>query len=124
MTNGQSTTLLSSVRKLVAAQSLRTVSDRQLLERFRACQDEAAFAALVRRHGSMILGVCRRVLRNEQDAEDACQATFLVLARKAGSIHKKDSLGSWLHGVAFRVASDLKRRRARLPRGFTPAGSP
>jgi RNA polymerase sigma factor (sigma-70 family) len=113
MTNGQPNALLKHIRKIVAAQTFRNVSDRELLDAFALRQDEAAFAVLVERHGSMILGVCRRVLRSVHDAEDACQATFLVLARKAGSIRKKDSLGSWLHGVAFRVASDLKKRLAR-----------
>ncbi len=113
MTNGQPNTLLKHIHKLVAAQAFRNLSDRALLDSWIVRRDEAAFAALVERHGSMILAVCRRVLRRLHDAEDACQATFLVLARKAGSIRKKDSLSSWLHGVAFRVASDLKKRDAR-----------
>jgi RNA polymerase sigma factor (sigma-70 family) len=79
-------------------------SDAQLLERFVAGRDEAAFELLVWRHGPTVLGVCRRVLRNEQDAEDAFQATFLVLVRKAGSISKRQAVGSWLYRVAHRVA--------------------
>jgi RNA polymerase sigma factor (sigma-70 family) len=121
MTNGQPNPLLKHIRKIVAAQTFRDLSDRELLVCFVDQHDEAAFAALVERHGSMIFGVCRRVLRSVHDAEDACQATFLVLARKAGSIRKKDSLGSWLHGVAFRVASDLKKRLARRQRGSAAA---
>ncbi len=77
----------------------------QLLERFAADRDEAAFEALVSRHGPMVLGTCRRMLADPHDVEDAFQATFLVLARKAGSIRDADRLGPWLHGVARRVAA-------------------
>jgi RNA polymerase sigma factor (sigma-70 family) len=84
-----------------------------LLERFVRGHDEAAFTVLIERHGPMVLGVCRRALPNFHDAEDACQATFLVLARKAASVRKKTSLCSWLHGVACRVAVNLKRDHAR-----------
>jgi RNA polymerase sigma factor (sigma-70 family) len=87
--------------------------DGQLLARFVACRDEAAFAALVRRHGPMVLGVCRRVLRHPQDAEDAFQATFLILARKAASVLKREAVGSWLYAVAYRTARDARDSRAR-----------
>src|SRR5438105_11988132 len=80
------------------------VSDAQLLARFIACRDERAFAALVRRHGRRIWGVCHRVLRHQQDAEDAFQAAFLVLARKARSVVKRESVGGWLYRVAYHIA--------------------
>jgi RNA polymerase sigma factor (sigma-70 family) len=105
--------VLQQVSRLVAERGAGALSDGELLERFVAERDGAAFAALLRRHGPMVLGVCRRVLRHTHDAEDACQAAFLVLARKAASIHQQESVGSWLHGVAFRVASSLKRDLAR-----------
>src|SRR5215469_2858053 len=82
--------------------------DAELLERFISHRDEGASEALVRRHGPMVLGVCRRVLRNEADAEDAFQATFLVLVRKAAAIRCRGQLGNWLYGVAHNTA--LKAR--------------
>jgi RNA polymerase sigma factor (sigma-70 family) len=88
-------------------------SDRQLLERFTARRDEDAFATLVRRHGPMVLGVCRRVLRNREEAQDAFQVTFLVLARKAGSLEKPELLAHWLYGVAYRTAVRARDRSAR-----------
>jgi RNA polymerase sigma factor (sigma-70 family) len=87
--------------------------DGDLLERFAREREEAAFAALVRRHGPMVLGVCRRVLRDAHLAEDAFQATFLVLARKAGSVARPELLGNWLYGVALRTASEARTRAAR-----------
>ncbi len=93
------------------------LTDGQLLARFVAARDEPSFAALVRRHGSMVLGVCRRVLHDFHDAEDAFQATFLVLARKASSVVKRESLGCWLYQVAYHTALEARegnaRRRAR-----------
>ena len=91
-------------------------SDRKLLARFRATRDDRAFATLVARHGPAVLGVCRRILHDPHAADDAFQAVFLVLARRAGSIRKAASLGCWLHGVAVRVSMKLKGRLARLPR--------
>jgi RNA polymerase sigma factor (sigma-70 family) len=92
------------------------LADRDLVARFRATKDEPAFAALVARHGPAVLGVCRRVLDDRHSAEDAFQATFLVLARRAASIQKSASVGCWLHGVAYRVATKLKGQLARRPR--------
>jgi RNA polymerase sigma factor (sigma-70 family) len=92
------------------------LTDGQLLARFIASRDEWAFAALVRRHGPMVLGVCRRMLRHVQDAEDCFQATFLVLARKAAVV-KREAVGSWLYSVAYRTSLRARavhaRRRAR-----------
>jgi RNA polymerase sigma factor (sigma-70 family) len=88
-------------------------ADEQLLDQFVSRRDEAAFAALLGRHGAMVLAVCRRVLHDRQEAEDALQATFLLLARKAASIRKRESVGGWLHGVAFHVASTARRKQAR-----------
>src|SRR5262245_57294267 len=90
------------------------MSDGHLLERFIATRDEAAFAALVRRHGPMVLGVCRRILRHTQDAEDAFQATFLVLARKAVSLGRRELVGNWLYGAAYRAALQVQASRRRV----------
>jgi RNA polymerase sigma factor (sigma-70 family) len=112
---------------LVAPPAAVEAADGELLARFAERRDEAAFAALVGRHGRMVLGLCRRLLRHEQDAEDAFQAAFLILARKAASVGKGDSVGSWLYKVAFRVAlrarAQSARRSAREPQGleFPPA---
>jgi RNA polymerase sigma factor (sigma-70 family) len=109
--------VLQQVRRMVQATPCPDLDDRELLARFLASRDEPAFTALVERHGPMVLAVCRRALRHQQDAEDACQATFLVLARSAGAIRKHAALGSWLHGVAYRLSRKLKesmvRRRTR-----------
>src|SRR5262245_47472068 len=91
------------------------ISDGQLLEQFLARRDEAASEMLVRRHGPMVLGVCQRVLRNAHDVDDAFQATFLVLVRKAHSIVPRENVANWLFGVAYRTA--LKARMLMAKRG-------
>ncbi len=107
-------TLVRFLRKLV---HLDELSDGQLLERFIEGRDEPAVEMLVRRHGPMVLGVCRRILRDAHDADDAFQATFLVLVRKAASIKPADMVGNWLYGVAYQTAVKAKamttRRKAR-----------
>lgn len=109
--------LLRHIRTLVAVEQAAKLPDQELVERFVANRDEAAFTTLMERHGAMVLGVCRRVLHRLHDAEDACQATFLVLARRAASIRKHRAVASWLHGVAHRVSrklrADIVRRTAR-----------
>jgi RNA polymerase sigma factor (sigma-70 family) len=89
------------------------LTDAALLDRFIDRQDEAAFEALVRRHGPMVLGVCRRVIGNHHDAEDAFQATFLVLVRKAATVRPRELVGHWLYGVAYRTALEARSRIAR-----------
>jgi RNA polymerase sigma-70 factor (ECF subfamily) len=117
MPGGQPQPLLRFIRKLTAPGSAAENTDAKLLARFVGQQDETAFAALVQRHGPMVLGVCRRVLGDLHDAEDACQAAFLVLARKARSLARPEALGNWLYGVAYRTAlkarAEAIRRRAR-----------
>ncbi|APW60953.1 RNA polymerase sigma factor [Paludisphaera borealis] len=106
-----------AIERLFNEGSVSGLSEVQLLERFAARHDEAAFAALVERHGPMVLGVCRRFLHDPNDVDDAFQAVFLVLVRKAGGLRQKDLLGNWLYGVACRVAvrarSTVAQRRAK-----------
>ena len=107
------TTVIQHLRRTVLSRNAATLSDGQFLDCFLTHREEAAFAALVRRHGPMVFGVCRRVLTDLHDAEDAFQATFLVLVRKAASIWPRDQVGPWLHGVAYRTASKARCRAAR-----------
>ena len=102
------TGVLRYVRHLTSAKECDEQSDSQLLLQFVGRRDEAAFAALLQRHGPLVFAVCRQVLREAHDAEDAFQATFLVLARKAASIRKRESLAAWLHKVAFNIAWTVK----------------
>jgi RNA polymerase sigma factor (sigma-70 family) len=115
--------LLRHLHRLVARPAA-ALPDRDLLGSYLERRDEAAFAALVERHGPLVLGVCRAVLRHGHDAEDAFQATFLVLARNARSIRRRDSLASWLHGVAYRVAQKARAAAARRQAVEAQAASP
>lgn len=105
--------ILRQIQDLAAAPDVRQLADPKLLERFQEKNDQAAFAALVRRHGGMVWNVCRNVLGQEQDAEDAFQATFLVLADRSRAARKLDSVAGWLHGVARRTALCAKRELCR-----------
>jgi RNA polymerase sigma factor (sigma-70 family) len=122
MVNNSAGFLLRHLHGLTAPRQ-HTTPDHELLRRFSGQRDEGAFQELLRRHGAMVLGVCRRLLRHRQDAEDVFQATFLTLARKAGSIRKGEAVGCWLHGVARRLALRARiaagRRRARDQRAAT-----
>ena len=119
MATRKDSSVLGQIRSLMNVGSVGDLTDGQLLERFATGRGEAselAFAALVERHGPMVLRVCRGVLANPHDTQDAFQATFLVLVKKARGLWVKDSLGAWLHQVAFRTASSalkdaLRRRR-------------
>jgi RNA polymerase sigma factor (sigma-70 family) len=114
MANGQLRSVVHHLRKLVNPRGSDEVTDACLLERWLDGRDEAAFELVVWRHGPMVLGVCQRLLRHVQDAEDAFQATFLTLVRKAGSIAKRETLACWLYRVAYRVA--LRARTAAAKR--------
>src|SRR4051794_6158850 len=105
------TDFLSHLRQTWAAQAARDLDDGQLLDRFLDQREETAFAVLVQRHGPMVLGVCRKILGKAHLAEDAFQATFLVLVRRAASIRRKSSLAAWLFGVAQRVAVRAKAQQ-------------
>lgn len=108
---------ISDFLRRIVATELRNESDSELLRRFFINREEAAFTVIVRRHGAMVYHVCRGVLGNEADAEDATQATFLVLAQKAAQVRKRNSLASWLHGVALRTARKLRASIARRRAG-------
>src|SRR5437588_6351038 len=130
MAAGQVNRIMHQLRWLAHGCAQRDRSDGQLLEQFIGARDEHAFEELLRRHGPMVLGVCRRLLGHAQDAEDAFQATFMVLVRRARSVMPRELVGNWLYGVAYRVALDAQarssRRRARekqvqdMPHPTTP----
>jgi C-terminal peptidase prc len=121
MSQGHLRVVVRHLRRL-AGDGAGEPTDRELLERFAARRDEAAFAALMERHGPMVFGVCRRALRHRQDAEDAFQATFLVLARKAGSAGWRDSVHNWLYEVASRLVAEARVKAARRRRHEEQAG--
>jgi RNA polymerase sigma factor (sigma-70 family) len=112
--------LLRYVRGLAIRPEAEEASDAALLGRFITARDEVAFAALVARHGPLVLHVCRRVLGDVHEAEDAFQAAFLVLARKAASVRRAEALPAWLHGVARRVALKARSANAHRNRGSGP----
>src|SRR5947207_112516 len=116
MTDERAGPLLRFIRRLAADHPAGALTDGALLNRFLVGGDEAAFEVLLRRHGPMVLAVCRGVLGSEHDAEDAFQATFLVLARRAASIRRPEAVGDWLHGVAYRVAVRAGVERAERRR--------
>ncbi len=116
MTPCRAGAVLHQIHRLIETRDPDNLSDRELLECFIRQRDEAAFTALLRRHGPMVMRVCRRVLHDWHAAEDAFQATFLVLARKASSIRRREGVGGWLHGVAYRLAlKALRQTRKPLP---------
>jgi hypothetical protein len=125
MTISSNRALRHDLETIFRSGTLAGLTDDQLLERFTARPDglcegteaEAAFALLIERHGAMVLAVCRGVLGDPHEAEDAFQATFLVLMRQAGTIRKRESVGPWLHGVTHRIGSrGAGRFRLRLLR--------
>jgi len=131
MSNNPVAEALDRVRLLAAAGHLAELGDGDLLDRCATAADAAAFAALVERHGAMVHAVCSRIVRDPHDADDACQATFLVLLRRAAGIRKRPSVASWLHGVARRVSLalvrqriDRQRRERQVPPRPTPADDP
>src|SRR6202011_5211949 len=101
------------LRRTVLLRERAGLTDGQLLEDYLSRRDEASVAALVRRHGPMVWGVCRRVLHNHHDAEDAFPAAFLVLVRKAASVMPREMIGKWLYGVAYQTALKAKATTAK-----------
>jgi C-terminal peptidase prc len=123
MSQGQLQVVVRHLRRLVGEAGSEP-TDRELLARFAGTHDEAAFAALVQRHGSLVWGVCRRRLRHLQDAEDVFQATFLVLARKAAVVRWRNSVQNWLYEVACRLAAEARLKAARRQRHEAAAAIP
>jgi RNA polymerase sigma factor (sigma-70 family) len=108
MANAPLQALLQQIRRMANEKAFKDASDGDLVKRFLLHRDEAAFVVLLKRHGPMVLQVCQRIQGNEHDAEDTFQATFLLLARKASTIRKRESVASWLYGVAHRLAIGMK----------------
>src|SRR5207253_2765335 len=113
MPTGHANRLLPALRRVVLVRQGADLSDGQLLGAFVADHDPDAFAGLVRRHGPMVLGVCRRVVGDHAAAEDAFQAVFLVLARRAAAVRPREQVGNWLYGVAYRTAIKARAVQAR-----------
>src|SRR5271169_3003248 len=127
MSSGRQETVLGAIGRVFRQGTVAGLAEGELLSRFVTGRDEIAFEALVARHGPMVLGVCRRMLAGQAEVEDAFQATFLVLVRRARQLGPADALGPWLYGVAARVSmrarSEAARRR-RLASAVAQAGSP
>src|SRR5579883_1546064 len=119
-----STAILGKAIRAAVGSDAAGQSDRELLRRFAEAGDQAAFAALFRRHSGMVLGVCRRALASVQDAEDACQATFLVLSRKAKAVRWQQSVANWLYLTARRVARNARVTADRRSRREKSAAVP
>src|SRR4051794_25958464 len=100
---------LHRLGELLDRHALRQAGDAELLERFLAGREEAAFALLLDRYGPVVLHACRRVLSSTEDVEDVFQATFLLLVQKGGSLRKREAVAAWLHGTAYRLAVQLRR---------------
>src|SRR5438128_12515815 len=113
MPTSQMNKVIEHLRRMVPDET--APSDRELLECFITRRDEASFAILVRRHGAMVWGVCQRILGNHHDAEDAFQATFLVLVRKAASLASRELVANWLYGVCHRTTLKAKAVAGKRP---------
>jgi DNA-directed RNA polymerase specialized sigma24 family protein len=113
MATNQMSEVIQHLRRTMLLRDGAGLTDGQLLEDYLSRRDKAALEALVRRHGPMVWGVCRRVLRNHHDAEDAFQATFLVLVRKAASIVPRQMVANWLYGVAHQTALNARATAAK-----------
>ena len=128
MAAGQMDKLVEYIRRVASKHDAAGRLDGDLVKRYVTGKDEAAFQTLVRRHGPMVLGVCRRVLRNHHDAEDAFQATFLVLVRKAATLRSPAMIGNWLYGVAHRTAwharKCIAKRRVKEAEVIAPTEMP
>src|ERR1700733_3144943 len=124
MASAQFAVVYRQIGRLFRIGSVAGLSEGQLLDRFVSRRDDAAFEAIVARHGPMVLSVCRALLRDPNDVDDAFQAVFLVLVRRPDALRQRERLGNWLYGVAQRVArrarSDAARRRERLSTGPEP----
>jgi RNA polymerase sigma factor (sigma-70 family) len=121
---GRMNAVLRNLHAAAFAHGAGGVTDEHLLQRYVADRDEVAFEGLLRRHGPMVLGVCRRVLRNDADAEDAFQATFLVLVRKAAAVRPRGLVGNWLYGVAYRTSMKARAMNAKRRSKEKSAGRP
>src|SRR5262249_47164678 len=113
MATSQTSEVIQHIRRTVLLGDAARLNDGQLLEDYVSRRDEGAFVTLMRRHGPMVWGVCRRVLHSHHDAEDAFQATFLVLVRKAASIQPRQMVANWLYGVAHQTALNARTTATR-----------